>query len=525
MCVCDLTDEELRKIILGSKPTTCSLDPIPTKLLRQCLDVLLPAITKIVNMSLANGVMPQSLKKAIVLPLLKKLNLLLEILKNYRPVSNLTYLSKIIERVVAKRMHTHMDINDLHELLQSAYKGLHSCETALVRVHNDILRAVDRGQCVVLVLLDLSAAFDTVDHGKMLRVLSERLGLSGTALQWFRSYLSDRTQTVTVDNTESEEWNMLFGVPQGSVLGPVLFTIYTLPLGDILRRHGVMFHCYADDTQIYLSFNVTKSLEAFSRMESCIKDIRAWMASSFLKLNDDKTEMLIIGTQAMLKKLPPLTLTVGNDCISPAASARNIGAIFDNNLSMSNHVSQICKSAWNQLRQIGQIRKYLDSSTTATLMHSFVSSRLDNNNSLLYGMPDKELNRIQRIQNAAAKIVTRSRKYDHATPLLKNLHWLPIEQRIVYKILILTFKALNDTAPSYLKDLITITKRKRTLRSNDQLLLNVPRCRLSTFGCRAFSYSAPILWNRLPEKCRKASTLTSFKSQLKTYLFKGAFDC
>ena len=516
--------DEIRKIINCTKTTTCALDPIPTKLMKACLEVLLPAITRIVNLSLSEGVMPTSLKKAIVLPLLKKMNLLLDILKHYRPVSNLSYLSKVIERVVAKRMISHMDLNHLHELLQSAYKALHSCETALIRVHNDVLRAIDRGQCVMLILLDLSAAFDTVDHERLLQVLSDRIGLSGTALKWLKSYLSERIQAVRIDGIESEIWKILFGVPQGSVLGPILFIIYTSPLGDILRRHGVSFHCYADDTQIYLSFNVDNSDSAIKTMENCIQDVRHWMATNFLRLNDDKTEFIILGTPHMLNKLPPLHLTVGSDTISPSTSARNIGALFDNNLSMTCHISHLCRGAWHQLRQIGTIRQFLNSSSTATLMHSFVSSRLDNYNSLLYGAPKHHLMRIQRVQNAAARVVTKSKKYDHVTPLLRELHWLPIEQRITYKILLMTFKALHDKAPKYIQDLISVSVKERDLRSNNQLLLEVPKCRLSTYGCRSFSYSAPMLWNRLPEKCRKASTLTGFKSLLKTHLFKVAFD-
>ena len=519
------TVAELLKIIRTSKATTCDLDPFPTKLLKECLDVLLPVILKIVNLSLSSGIMPSALKKALVLPLLKKINMILEIFKNYRPVSNLPYLSKIIERVVAKRVITHMDINNLYELLQSAYRAFHSCETALIRVQNDILRAVDRGQCVLLVLLDLSAAFDTVDHVKMLQILSDRLGVTGAALEWFRSYLSYRKQAVTIEGVESDVWDILFGVPQGSVLGPLLFTIYLMPLGDIIRKHNIMFHCYADDTQLYISFNTTSSNDALTKMEQCINDIRLWMASNFLKLNDDKTEVMLIGTPSMLNKIPSQTLRVGNDDITPTDTARNIGALFDMNLSMSRHVSQICKGAWNQLRQIGQIRKYLDSSSTATLMHSFISSRLDNFNSLLCGLPKNQITKLQRVQNAAVRMVTRHCKHDHITPILKNLHWLPVEKRITYKILLVTYKALNGQAPMYIRQLLSIRSSTRTLRSNSQILLNVPKCRLSTYGCRAFSFTAPFLWNNLPDNVRCASSIESFISLVKTLLFKEAYDC
>lgn len=518
------TQEELKRVVMSSKTTHCAQDPLPTKLLKDCLNVLLPVMTKIVNLSLSEGEMPLSLKKALVIPLLKKLNLLLEMLKNYRPVSNLTFLSKIIEKIVAIRLKSHMDINELHELLQSAYKEFHSCETALIKVQDDILRAVDRGQCVLLVLLDLSAAFDTIDHSTLLKLLSERFGIGGTALKWFNSYLSNRSQSVIIDGTESDVWNILFGVPQGSVLGPVLFTIYTSPLGDILRHHNVSYHLYADDTQIYLSFDFTRIAEAITKVETCIMDIRQWMATNFLRLNDDKTEFIIIGSECNLKKVPLSFLSVGKDRIDPAKSVRNIGAYFDYTLSMNDHISHISKNAWFQLRQISHIRPYLDKQAAVTLMHSFVSSRLDSFNSLLFGIPQYQVKKLQRIQNAAARIVSCVKKFDHVTPVLYELHWLPIEQRIKYKILLLTYKSLNDKAPIYLKELLTIrTNTSRNLRSNDKLLLNVPRCKLQTFGCKSFSFAAPSLWNKLPEHVRKSDSIDIFKVRLKTFLFREAF--
>ena len=192
---------------------------------------------------------------------------------------------------------------------------------------------------------------------------------------------------------------------------------------------------------------------------------------------------------------------------------------------MSEHVSHICKGAWFHLRQIGQIRQYLDDKAALKLMHSFVSSQLDSFNGLLYGIPQHQLEKLQRIQNAAARIVVNKRKYDHITPTLIDLHWLPIIARIHYKVLIMTFKAFKCDAPDYMKEMITQYKCSKATRStHDDNLLFIPRTKKVTFGDRAFSYSGPTLWNALPCDIRNIDSFDCFKAKLKTYLFKQAYD-
>jgi hypothetical protein len=517
------TEEEVEKVVKGSKTKSCSLDPIPTQLLKDCLEALLPTITKLVNLSLELSTMPVNLKKALVTPLLKKALLDCEIFKHYRPVSNLAFISKVVERIVAIRVKEHMDVNGLHEIFQSAYKSLHSTENALLRVQDDILCALDNKKCVLLVLLDLSAAFDTIDHNILIDRLASQLGIKGKALDWFRSYLHQRTQSVTINGMESNIWELIFGVPQGSVLGPILFIIYTSPLGKILKKHNISYHLYADDSQLYLSFKMSEQGDAYTKMEECIDDIRSWMSQNFLCLNDSKTEVIYIGSKYSLKKEPQMPLKIGNELIEPTAVARNVGAMMDECMSMQTQISQLCKSAWLQLRQIGLIRKHLDETSTERIIHAFVTSKLDYQNGLLYGVPKTQLDKLQRIQNAAAHLVTRTKKYEHITPILKDLHWLPVHQRVTFKILLFVFKALNNLAPTYLAELLEPLTHTRTLRSSNLNLLKCPKSNTGSFGDRSFSHAGPKLWNRLPVVIRECTTVDSFKSNLKTHLFKQEY--
>ena len=289
---CIVHQEEVRKIISSSPSKSCSLDPIPTSILKLCLDELTPVLTLIVNTSLEFVDFSPELKRAFILPLLKKAILDCEILKNFRPVSNLSFLSKLIERIVCVQLVDHLKINDLYEVYQSAYRQLHSTETALLCVQNDLLQAVDTHGGAILVLLDFSAAFDTTDHHCLLHILESSFGIQGNVLAWFQSYLTGRTQTVHIKKCTSEPHELKYGVQQGSVLGPILFTIYTTPLGKLIRRHGLTSHLYPDDTQLYLAFKPSEPSSIdnnISRLEKCVEDIRAWMKLNLLKLNDDKT--------------------------------------------------------------------------------------------------------------------------------------------------------------------------------------------------------------------------------------------
>ena len=210
----------------------------------------------------------------------------------------MSFISKVLEKVVTKRLDDHMLDNNLYSSVQSAYRERHSTETALLKVQSDILTALDSGSGAVLLMLDLSAAFDTIDHGILLSRLNSLYGISGDALDWFKSYLSNRVQRVIIGDTVSECKDLNFGVPQGSVLGPKIYCMYTKPISDIIAGHGLSHHCYADDTQLYIAIEHSANLHnELLRMERCVADIRNWMRHNMLKLNDDKTELIVFASR------------------------------------------------------------------------------------------------------------------------------------------------------------------------------------------------------------------------------------
>ena len=421
------TTDEKRKIILSSTDASCPLDIIPTKLLKSCLDALIAPITHFINLSLSEGNFPDTFKRAVVLPLLKKHSLPKEDLSSYRPISNLNFISKVLEKVIYSRLCTHLESFPSLSQFQSAYRKFHSTETALLRIHNDLLLAINRQHVSALVLLDLSAAFDTIDHNLLLNRLRSTFGISDSAFSLLSSYLCNRSQSVAVDHEYSPTLPLLRGVPQGSVLGPLLFSLYTTPLSHILADSSIQFHFYADDTQLYVSFSCSDSSQSLTKLSSTLDLVHSWFCANRLAVNPSKTEYLLIGNYKQRLKVTNASVHFQNLTLTPTDSARNLGVIFDSNLDFKSHISSICRSSFFQIRQLRQIRSSLDRDTATILANSLVHSKIDYCNSLLYGLPDISIIRLQRVQNSLARIVYNSSKRSaHSNTLLKTLHWLPI---------------------------------------------------------------------------------------------------
>ncbi|XP_050967901.1 uncharacterized protein LOC127166568, partial [Labeo rohita] len=402
---CPLSEAEVSKLLLSSHPTTCPLDPIPSHLLQAISPTLLPALTHIINTSLLTGTFPTAFKQA---------------------------------------RNSSLDAN------QSGFRSGHSTETALLSVTEALRIAKADSRSSVLILLNLSAAFDTVNHQILLSTLSS-LGITGTPLRWFESYLTD-------DPTVA------------------------------------------------------------ARISGCLADISEWMKEHHLQLNLAKTELLIFPATPTLQH--DFTINLGTLTITPSSSARNLGVIFDDQLTFKDHIAKTARSCRFALHNIRKIRPFLTEQATQLLVQALVISRLDYCNALLAGLPSCTIKPLQMIQNAAARLVFNEPKRAHVTPLFITLHWLPIAARIKFKTLMLAYRTTTGSAPAYLHSLLPIYTPSRTLRSASERRLIVPSQRGTKSLSRTFSYTVPGWWNDLPTAIRNANSLTTFKQLLKTHLFR-----
>ena len=268
----------------------------------------------------------------------------------------------------------------------------------MLKVQNDILLPMDNQEVTLLVLLDLSAAFDMIEHSILLNVHERDFGVSGTALKCFDSFQTDRKQRVLICGKASDDFIRRCGVPQGSCMGPVLFTLYVSRLFHTISHHLPSAHSYADDTQLYFSFrpmSLESQVEAIKVLESCIVEVRSWFISNRLMISDIKTEFLIIGSSHLLAKMTIDSILIGESSIKPLGSVRNLVSWFDDEMRMNIHLGKTCSKAFYGLYKLRQIRKFLSVNTTKTLVHAFVSSHLDYCHALLFSLPKYQLDRLQ----------------------------------------------------------------------------------------------------------------------------------
>ena len=517
-----MTEKQVRGIISDMKTKSCELDPIPTRIIKDNLDLFLPLLTKLVNLSLHGGKFHDDWKCAIVRPLLKKLNLEL-IKKNYRPVSNLSFVSKLVEKCALSQFMDHCNQYHLLPDYQSAYRKGYSCETCVLKFVNDCLWNMENKKITACAFLDLSAAFDTVDHELLLEILFKMYGISGTALAWYDSYLRPRSFKVAISDQYSNVKDLEFSVPQGSASGANIFTAYCASYVDIIPQ-SISVQGFADDHFVRNSFsagNIEEQNQKLRDLEHAMRLSKDWMTSMRLKLNPDKTEFLLIGYYKQLCKVTNHHITVDNQEIIASDGVKCLGAWVDKHLTFKMHITKKSIVAMLNFRKIKLIRKHLTSDACETLLLALVMSHLGYCNSILLGIPEVTIKPFQRIQNMCAKLVLNRNKYDSSTAALKELNWLPIRARIEFKVMSLIHKCIFNCAPIYLKNLFCpLPIPKRSTRSHNDNLnkLLVPFVKCKTFAERSISVSGPKLWNELPKNIRSTENYDTFKKLLKTHL-------
>lgn len=486
----------------------------------------MPLFVSIVNKCFDEGSFPVSEKRAAVVPIIKNNKLDKENLKNYRPVSNISLFSKVIEGSILHQLRRFFEENDHIPSVQSAYQKFCSTETALCKIHNDLVSNVCEGHSSMLILLDLSAAFDTIDQTMLLDDLWS-CGIQGSAHKLLKNYLEDRTQNIFIGDHVSSPVELLYGVPQGSVLGPTLFIFHMAGLAKLLEAHGVSFHIYADDTQIYLPiYNIDESK---NKATAVLGDVQKFMIQRKLKLNDDKTEIIIIKGNLRENLVHHFqSFNFGELEIEPALSVRDIGVLLDQSLNFESHINNVVSKSYFQLRNLYGIKRYLNRKCLETLVHSLIMANIDYCNVLYNGLPKKYLKKLQSVLNRSARLIMGLPPRYPTTRALISLHWLPIKARIEYKTCLITYKALTTNKPKYINDLLQIQEQMTTMTLRRDLIpfqLKEPRAAGGrTFASRSFSYNAPRLFNKLPTFIKTSSTVDKFKAGLKTYLFEKAYD-
>ena len=439
-----LDDAAVRCFISSAACKFCELDPAPTWIIKKYANELSPFIVKLFNTSLTGDVLPTSQKCASVTPALKKVTWNPFDLGNYRPISNLTLVSKLLEHVAHEQIVEYASENQLLPDTQSAYQKHRSTETAIVilEVLSDVYEAADSNKLTLLGLLDLSAAFDTVDHQILLGRLRHSFGTSGTVLDWIASYLTGCTQFVRFNGQSSKTVPVTSGVPQGSVLGPILFLTWTTEVVLVVRKHGFNVHAYVNDMQIYDHTAPSGMAGLLQRMAVCIEDVSTWISSNRLCFNPSKTQLIWLGSSRRLQNCDTDTeMSVFGSLIRPV----------DSGLTLSDHVNKVATLRYFHIRKLRIVRRTLTDEVAHSLIRALIHNRIDYCNSILASSPKYLTEKLQSVLRVAARLVLRLPSRSPISTLMRDqLHWLSVESRVKFKLALLAYKSVHGLALEYL---------------------------------------------------------------------------
>ena len=488
------------------------LDGIPSRFVRDSASIIVSPLTHIINLSIIQGVVPDDLKIARVVPLFKK-NDKTEV-GNYRPVSILSIISKVVEKVVYEQIETYLDEKKLLYDFQSGFRGRFSTDTCLIHLTDFIKFEMDKGNLVGMVLLDLQKAFDTVDHGILLMKM-EALGFNQDIIRWFRSYLSDRKQLVDVSGILSSSSTISCGVPQGSILGPLLFLIYVNDMSGAINNKLLL---YADDSAILVADKKISTIESLLQNE--LEVISEWLVDNKLSLHLGKTESILFGSKSRLRSQSNLRISCKGTQIESKEEVKYLGAVLEQCLSGETMVKSIVQKANARLKFLYRKQNFLNLHSKKLLVMSLIQCHFDYACSFWYPGLSKFLReRLQVTQNKMVRFVLKLDPKSHVgSEEFKSLGWLPVSKRVDQVILNHIFRIRSGTSPEYMGERFTLASSihnySTRFRENGCYLLP----KVKSFGKKSFAFTGCTLWNALPSNIKSVNSLTTFKTAVKSHL-------
>ena len=498
--------EKLMFQISDSKAT--GNDGIPIRFLKMTSHISSPIIAHIINLTIDTGIIPEGWKEATITPLYKDGDK--NSAANYRPISILPAVSKIMERVIHQQVHFHLNQHNLLSEAQFGFRKNHSTCTCILKLLDDIYSNMEMGKLTGVVFLDLKKAFDTVDHNIMINKLN-KFNIDEQAREWFRNYLSGRKQSVKYHGTQSAPLLIQCGVPQGSILGPMMFIMYINDLGKYLTDSKVSL--YADDTALYTASTTQIELVLNLRVELSV--VNEWLKANRLTLNTKKTKYVIFGTRNKLEHAAQdLNITIGGDKLEKVSSMKYLGVILDDLLTFDEHISDIYTKSSQKLGILRRSRDYLDANTSLTLYKSLVLPHLDYCDLVYMNTTVQNLNRLQLIQNGACRTILRVPKDTSVEQMHRELAIPTLNQRRQYHMATECYKAVNnpDSGLHHMFNLLSDTRARNT-RLTTNRGMRVPNMK-TVQGRKAFKYTGPLCWNSLEPDIKKSETVMSFKSNM-----------
>lgn len=509
-----ITDNDIRLALNEITSRSVGCDDIGTALLKPIIDEILPVLNHVFNVSLVNGVFPSLWKQAKIIPIPKKQNA--DDVADFRPISILPTLSKIFEKIIYFQVVSYMDTYSLHNAYQSGFRRGHSTTTALTKVISDIGEAMDKRQLTVLVLLDFSKAFDTIDLDILIARL-RILGFSSNTRRFFESYLKGRKIKVDTAQGASAWMDVSTGVPQGSVLGPLLFSIY---IQTLLDRTSCRYHLFADDLQIYVHTSPEQFAEDVNKLNFDLALISKKASSMGLVLNTLKTQCIIIGTRRTLSGLDGrcCEIELNGSKIPYSKTVKNLGIIMDETLSWDNQIAAINKRFYYSLHQLRLFKNFLPFQTRKTLFFSLLLPIIDYADVSYIGLTSEQLNKLDRLQNTGIKFIYNLKKYDHVSVFRQNLNLLSIKKRRSWRLLSLGFRVISAQSPAYLYEgLQKLGGEHHHTRAHSNFTLRIP-AHTTNFANNSFFLRFSQFWNRLPNSIKGRPSLSSFRVAVRKHL-------